>query len=490
MSIETLLKQISYYNPKSDTTLIRLVYDFVEKAHAGQKRKNGDPITTHLLQTAHILANMKLSDTIIIAALLHEIPEETDYTIEDIEKNFGDEIANLVTNVCNLGKIRYRGIDRYLENLRKMFLSVATDIRAILIKCADRIHNLDTLESVSHEKRQRIAIESIEILAQIADRLGIYDLKETIETKAFPFAHPQDHSWVTNLLSDDYSKQKRSQLIHIIKKLDSLFRKNNIQVVNVYGRTKKIYSLYKKLLRKNKNINNIYDYVAARVIVSSVEDCYKILGLIHQHWTPMNGRFKDYIANPKVNGYQSLHTTIFDENGNISEIQIRTQQMDDEARYGIAAHWLYKENKGKLDPYRIKWLKELENWHKELSENESHLENLKFDLFQSRIYVFTPKGDVIDLPENATPVDFAYHIHSDIGNSCESSIINGKQASLDTQLKNGDMIEILTNKSRKTPNPDWINFVKTRTAKSYIKSHAKKKWKNLLPSFAYKRKDK
>ncbi len=477
--LEKLIKKVKTYNPNSDENLIRKAFEFAENAHKGQKRLSGDDYIIHPLHTALILADLKLSDTIICAGLLHDVPEDTEYTLEDIQEKFGPDITALVAGITKLGKIKYKGKKRYLENLRKMFLVMATDIRVILIKCADRIHNLETLQYHTKEKQERIAKESLEIYAQIAHRLGITYLQNQLEMKAFPYAYPREYQWVTSLITPEYKRKKQRQLAKMINILPKILKKSGINYIKIYGRAKELYSLYKKLLRKGRDINKIYDFLALRIIVPTVEDCYKVLGIIHQNWTPMVGRIKDYIAQPKPNGYQSLHTTIFDDEKNILEIQIRTQEMHETAEYGIAAHWLYKMEKGKINKDDIQWLKELTKWQKNFSKDDRFLEELKIEVFQSRIYVFTPKGDVIELPEHATPVDFAYHVHTDIGDCCQKALVNGKPAPLDTKLKNGDMVEIITNPSRKWPKVEWLNFVKTRTARNRIKSKMRKKYSNI-----------
>lgn len=477
--LNKLVLKTRSYNPHTDEIRIRLAFDFANKAHKGQKRLNNDDYITHPLSTALILADMKLSDNIIIAGLLHDVPEDTEYTIKDIEDVFGKDVANLVAGITKLGKIKYRGIERYLENLRKMFLAMAADIRVVLIKCADRIHNLETLEYLPKEKQERIAKESLEIFAQIAQRLGIAHLQNQIEMKAFPFAYPREYKWVKSLISPNYQQTKQRQLAKIINRLPSILKNHNIEYVKVYGRTKELYSLYKKLLRKGRDINKVYDFIALRIIVKNIEDCYKLLGLIHQNWQPVVGRIKDYIAQPKPNGYQSLHTTIFDDEKNILEIQIRTEEMHETAEYGIAAHWLYKAERGQIDEADIAWLKELTKWQKNFAKDEKYLEQLKLDVFQSRIFVFTPKGDVVELPEDSTPIDFAYHVHTRIGDSCNKALVNTKLVPLSTKLKNGDMVEIITNPHKKIPKAEWLNFVKTRTARNRIRAKVRQKYSNI-----------
>ena len=466
---KTLLKTIKEYHPEADFDLIKLAFDFAKQAHAGQKRMTGEDYIYHPLATAQTLAEMKLTIPIILAGLLHDIPEDTDLTLEDIKKNFGQEIASLVNGVTKLGTIKYRGIERYIENLRKMFVAIAKDLRVILIKFADRLHNLKTLYALPRNKQIRIASEVLEIYSPIANRLGMYEMKGRLEEEAFKYLYPKEYNWLKNLI-EEQSKHKEVYLNKVIKFIKQELKSENIKLIEVKGRVKQLYSLYKKLLRHNKDINRVYDFVALRIIVKDIPTCYAALGIIHKRMKPLKGRIKDYIAQPKPNGYSSLHTTVFTPEGEIIEVQIRTQEMDEEAEYGIAAHWYYDE-KGSLKPTKkTKWIEELTRWQKELTENQKFLEKLKIDVFQDRIFVFTPNGDVIDLPKDATPIDFAYHVHTDIGNQCVGSLINNQISTLDKPLKSGDVIEILTDKNRKFPNPDWLKFVKTSVAKNKIKS--------------------
>ncbi|MEA3272688.1 MAG: RelA/SpoT family protein [Patescibacteria group bacterium] len=474
MSLNNLLNTVKQHHPNADLDLIRLAYDYAEKAHEGQKRESGTPYFEHPVATAQILADMKLNVPIIVAGLLHDVPEETTFTIEDIKENFGSEIAGMVQRITKLGKIKYRGIERYVENLRKMFIAIAYDVRVVFIKFADRLHNLKTLDSLPPEKQKRIALESMEIYAPIANRLGMGRIKGELEDEAFRYVHPEEHKWASGLVEEKY-REKETYLDRIGEVIKDDLQKSGIVSVSIHGRTKHIWSLYQKLLRKDKEIERIYDLVALRVIVKSVSDCYAALGIIHQRWKPLKGRIKDYIAQPKPNGYQSIHTTIFCENGEIIEVQIRTEKMHDEAEFGIAAHWHYDE-KGKMsikDKRQLWWVKELSKIQKEISDKQEFLdslETLKIDVFQNRIFVFTPQGDVIDLPENSTPVDFAYNVHSEIGNKCAGVKINNQMARVDSCLQSGDVIEIITEKNRKCPNPDWLSFVKTRSAREKIKA--------------------
>ncbi|MBI5466038.1 MAG: bifunctional (p)ppGpp synthetase/guanosine-3',5'-bis(diphosphate) 3'-pyrophosphohydrolase [Candidatus Kerfeldbacteria bacterium] len=485
-TFDELKQLIAQNNPGADLTMLELAYDFAAKAHGGQKRLDGSDYIEHSLATALTLAQMRLDLTTIMAGLLHDIPEDTNITIEEIEKNFGPEIARLVRGITKLGKLKYRGLERYAENLRKMFVAMAEDVRVILIKLADRLHNLSTLSSLPPVKQQRIARETLEIYAPIANRLGIGELKGKLEDLAFRYVYPEEYAWVVKLAKT----RLEEQLAHVnamIKELQQLFQENGLDIVSIHGRAKHYYSLYRKLLRKDMDIAKVYDLVALRIIVKDVAACYHALGLIHARYKPLPGRIKDYIAQPKPNGYRSLHTTVFCDQGRIVEFQIRDIEMHEHAEYGIAAHWRFKENgqptEIQLPPDQLKWIKELLDWQKDIKDNAQYLQALKIDIFQNRIFVFTPKGDVIDLPENATPIDFAYHIHSDIGDKCSGARVNEKLATLDSKLSSGDLVEIIIDKNRAGPSADWLEFVKTNVAKSHIKNYVKRKRGGLLKFF-------
>jgi len=468
--LEVLIKK---HNPDAELDMLKLAYEFAKNAHEGQKRASGDPYITHSLYTAITLAKMRLNIPIVVAAILHDVPEDTSKTINEIKKEFGSDVASMVAGITKLGKIKYRGMERYIENLRKMFIAMAEDIRVVFIKFADRLHNLQTIEYLPPKKRYRVALETLEIYAPIANRLGMGEIKGKLEDLAFKYVYPQEYKWTESIIEKFYPK-KEIYLAQAIKNSERFLHEANINPIEVFGRRKFKYSLYKKLLRKDKDINNVYDIVALRIIVKDIAECYATLGIIHKHWKPIKGRIKDYIAQPKPNGYKSLHTTVWD-NGDILEVQIRTQNMHDEAEFGIAAHWMYDENgKKAVVGKEIKWMQDLAQIQKEFENKKqylSELEVLKIDVFQSRIFVFTPKGDVIDLPEEATPVDFAYAIHSDIGNQCIGAVINEQIQQLNTPLRSGDVVHIITNKDRKGPNEDWVKFVKTRNARSKIRAY-------------------
>lgn len=488
-----MLKELSYpqledkirqVNPSANFELLQKAYAYAERAHQEQKRKSGEPYIQHCLWTAWHLAEMRLDSSTIAAGLLHDVVDDTPKTNEDIKKEFGKEIAKLVEGITKLGKIKYRGIERHVENLRKMFMAMAEDIRVILIKLADRLHNMQTLDILPPEKAYRIALETIDIFAPIAYRLGIWEMKGRLEDLAFPYIHPKEYQWLVNQVKDKYERrQKYLERVRplILKEL----RTEGIEPIEILYRAKHYFSLFKKLQRYEMNLNKVYDLVALRIIVNTVEECYMVLGLVHKLWKPLPGRIKDYIALPKPNGYQSLHTTVFCEEGKITEIQIRTKKMNEEAERGIAAHWYYSEQKG-LKAYikkivtlppekKFAWIQQLRDWQKELDSSSPNefLESLKIDFFKDRIFVFTPKGDVIDLPENATPVDFAYHIHTDIGDRTVAAKADGKIIALDQNLKNGQVIEIVTRKE-KNVNRRWLNLAKTSLAKSKIKSSLRK----------------
>ncbi|MFA4819034.1 MAG: RelA/SpoT family protein [Patescibacteria group bacterium] len=484
-TFEDLKVLVRTNNPEADLGLLERAFEFADKAHAGQKRLDGSDYITHPLETAYTLAHMNLDLDTIVAGLLHDVPEDTAVSIAEIEKNFGSDVTKLVKGITKLGKLKYRGLERYAENLRKMFIAMAEDVRVILIKLADRLHNLATLSVLPPIKQQRIARETLEIYAPIANRLGIGELRGQLEDMAFKYVYPEEYDWVVKLAKT----RLEDQLAYInnqIKQVKKLLTDNNIEIVQIHGRVKHYYTLYRKLLRKDMDISKVYDLVALRIILKNVADCYQVLGLLHSQWKPLPGRIKDYIAQPKPNSYRSLHTTVFGDDGHIIEFQIRDQEMHEHAEYGIAAHWHYKEG-GKrnvtLPPEQLKWIKELLDWQKEISDNEQYLQALKIDIFQNRIFVFTPKGDVIDLPEDATPVDFAYFIHTDIGNKCSGARVNEKIAALDTKLKSGDLVEIIVDKNRGGPSEDWLKFVKTNLAKSHIKNYLKRKRGSLLSFF-------
>jgi guanosine-3',5'-bis(diphosphate) 3'-pyrophosphohydrolase len=474
ITFEDLKREMAInYGDKDIDTVIK-AFHFASEAYCRQLGRTGKNYIYHSLATAYNLAKMKMDIPTIVAGLLHDLPEDTDFTFEDLKKKFGSEICTLVNGVTKLGYLKYRGFERYAENLRKMFLAMSQDLRVIIIKLADRRQNMETLVEVREEKRLRIAQETLEIFAPIANCLGMFRMKTELEDLAFPFVYPEEYHWVIGLMKDRL-KSESKYIEKIQKETQKMLAKNDIHDTHITGRVKTLYSTYKKLLRKGKDINKIYDLIALRIIVDDVADCYSILELIHNRWEPLKGRFKDFIAQPKPNGYQSLHTAVFTDFGKVVEFQFRTHKMDDEAEFGIAAYSQYKEiglfGKQKKNP---RWLQHLLEIQKTITDNTEFIKHVKLELFANQIFVFTPMGDVLELPEGSTPLDFAYYIHTDIGNQCVGAKINDHIASLDTALKSGDIVEIMTNKSRKYPNPDWIHLVKTVMAKSKIKSQLKK----------------
>ncbi len=461
-----------------DRELIEKAYHFAEKAHQGQLRYSGAPYFVHISAVGFTLAQMGLDAKTISAGLLHDVVEDAKISEDEIEKEFGKEIRFLVDGVTKLGKLKYHGIERHVESLRKLFVATAKDLRVIIIKLADRLHNVSTLQYVPKQKQQRIALETLEIYAPIANRLSIGRIKGQLEDYSFPYALPEEYKKVQAIIKERGNENEK-RLEKIYRNIQTELAKNGI--LNVHGefRIKRTYSLYKKLKRHNMDISKIYDVSAIRVIVPTLADCYRGLGVIHSVWRPLPGRIKDYIAFPKPNGYQSLHTTVFTGDGAIVEIQLRTEEMDQDAAFGIAAHFAYKEKttqpkqRSASDkiPKHLEWVKQISRLHNSEHEHETedYLENLKMDFFEDRVFIFTPEGDVIDLPQNSSPVDFAYAIHSDIGDHMSGAKVNGKLMSLDTHLKNGDIVEIITKNSAK-PSKKWLEYTRTTLAKRHIRS--------------------
>jgi len=482
MTIRQLMESMNDNYSVADQKMVEQAYEFAAEAHRGQKRSTGDDYIEHCLQTAKTLIELKLPLSMIIAGLLHDVPEDTKRTLEEIKNQFGGDIAKMVEGITKLSRIKYRGIDRYIENLRKMFVAMAQDIRVVIIKFADRLHNLQTLYALPADKQKRIALETLEIYAPIANRLGIGELQAKLEDAAFKYAYPDEFIKTEQLIKNNFPLKKKT-LNNMIRKIKNKLDKESIKYYDIYGRTKHYYSFYRKYLKYNRDIKQIYDLVAMRIVVENVADCYATLGAIHNLWKPIRGRIKDYIAQPKPNGYQSLHTAVFGDDQEIVEIQIRTKKMHEQAELGIAGHWLYKESQ-KVSKKEIEWVTELADWLKSVKDNDQFLEEAKIDVFQNRIFVFTPQGDVIDLPDGATPIDFAYHIHTEIGNKCAQAMVNTEIVPLERKLKNGDVVQIITDKNRKGPNPEWKKFVKTRTALQHIESFKNKNWKKFIPKFS------
>ncbi len=468
MNIEQIVHKVKQNNPQADTDLLILAYNYALTAHGGQKRKSGEQYIQHCLHTSFLLAQMKSDLNTVIAGLLHDIPEDTEYTLDDIKKNFGDEVSSLVEGITKLSKIKYRGVERYRESLRKMFLSMAQDLRVILIKFADRMHNLITLDALPLEKRLRIAQETLEIYTPIAGLLGIWRLKWQMEDICFKYLYPQEYKEI-QFKYEVEKKVERNQYIQKIKNILGQKLKDAGIKYDIDGRFKHLYSIFLKMQNKNRRFDEIYDVFALRVIVPGVAECYKTLGIIHSLWKPKSDRFKDYIAVPKPNGYRSLHTIVFGLDGKPTEFQIRTQEMHEEALYGIAAHLYYKQKDKAETPKQPQWIKEVLEIQREAENTTDFIKQVKFDIFHDRIFVFTPHGDVYDLPEDSTPIDFAYAIHTDIGNHCSGAMVNDKMGTLDQVLKNGDLVEIVIDKKRKGPSSDWLKFVKTSRARNKIK---------------------
>lgn len=487
--LNSLIQQI--IGESFDENLVEKAFEFAKEAHSGQKRFSGEDYMIHPLSVAQILKEMRLDQKTIAAGLLHDVPDDTQKTLEDIKKEFGKEIAFLVAGVSKLGKLRYpkegldvkspesrikKPIDLKAENLRKMFFAMAEDLRVILIKLADRLHNMETLGSLPLEKQKRFALETLEIFAPLANRLGMGEMKSQLEDFAFPYLYPKEYEWLQNNIKERY-EERHKHLEKVKPLLMEILTSADIKPIDVHSRPKHYWSLYQKLLRNDMDFDRIYDLIAIRVIVDDVKTCYEALGAIHKSWRPLPGRIKDYIALPKPNGYRALHTTVFCSchESRIIEMQIKTKEMHQEAEYGIAAHWAMKEKINlKTQAKRFAWVQQLKDWQSRALDSKEFLESLKIDFFRNRIFVLTPKGDVIDLPEGACSVDFAYAVHSDIGHKCSGAKINGKIAPLSQSLKNGDMVEILIDKNKK-PARDWLKFVKTSMARSRIKHWLKSK---------------
>ncbi|MGC8775787.1 MAG: bifunctional (p)ppGpp synthetase/guanosine-3',5'-bis(diphosphate) 3'-pyrophosphohydrolase [Minisyncoccia bacterium] len=474
------IKELIKLNPKG---IVAQAYQFALSAHQGQKRKSGEPYFNHCLAVADILLSWNMDEETIAAGLLHDTIEDSKTSLDQLKKIFGENVAFLVEGVSKLGKVKYRGVEQKAENMRKFIFSLSQDLRVIFIKLADRLHNMRTLNFLPKEKQKRIALETDEIYAPIAYRIGMHNLSGELQDLAFPYIYPEEYKWLIKNVGDQYEARTK-----YLKKISPILKaaliKNNIKVLNLDFRAKRWSSLYKKLLKYDMDIEKIYDLVALRIIVPEVSDCYAALGVVHDLWPPLPGRIKDYIAMPKPNGYRSLHTTVFGPEDKKIEIQIRTEQMHEENEFGIAAHWIYKHQKygSKINLKNLKseleWIKKINTWQKEKEDlnidSDDFLKYLKIDFFKDRIFVLTPKGDVLDLPEGSTPIDFAYHIHSEVGNSCIGAKVNDKIVPLDYKLKSGDVVEILTQKNKK-PSEDWLKFVRTSIARDHIKSALKQK---------------
>ncbi len=475
MELDILLDKIKTYMDDPDLEMVKKAYNYAQDAHQGQYRVSGEDFVEHPLGVAIILADLELDIVSIVASLLHDVVEDTGISSEEIEKEFGAEVAHIVDGVTKLTRMQFKTkADQQAESLRKMFVAMAEDIRVVLIKLADRLHNMRTLNYMKKEKRKEKSRETLEIYAPLAHRLGMSKVKWELEDLSFRYLKPDMYYEVSHKVQAN-RKQREKDIQEAIEKLKNTLKDHDINA-EIYGRPKHLYSIYNKMKRKEVEFNEIYDLTAVRVLVENVKECYEVLGIIHEIWKPMPGRFKDYIAMPKSNMYQSLHTTVIAPNGDPLEVQIRTYEMHKTAEYGIAAHWRYKEGKVGDEKFeeKLSWLRRLLEWQKDLQEPQEFMETLKIDLFEDEVFVFTPQGDVVSLPRGGTPVDFAYHIHTEVGHRCVGAKVNGKIVPLEYKLKNSDIVEILTSKKSNGPSRDWLNFVKTSKARSKIKHWFKK----------------
>ncbi|MCG8515052.1 MAG: bifunctional (p)ppGpp synthetase/guanosine-3',5'-bis(diphosphate) 3'-pyrophosphohydrolase [Halanaerobiales bacterium] len=470
MGIKDLFKKIKSYMEDPDLGLVKKAYRFAQTAHQEQKRESGQPFIEHPLGVAYILAELELDLISITSALLHDVVEDTTVSSEDLKIEFGQEIAALVDGVTKLTRLKFKSKEEHqAESLRKMFIAMAEDIRVILIKLADRLHNMRTLGYMKKEKKIEKSRETLEIYAPLAHRLGISRLKWELEDLSFRFLDPDMYYEVARKVAANREQREKDNKKAILILEERLVGQN--LSADIYGRPKHLYSIYQKMKQKEIDFNEIYDLTAVRVMVDSVRKCYEVLGLVHEIWKPIPGRFKDYIAMPKSNMYQSLHTTVIGPMGDPLEVQIRTPEMHRTAEYGIAAHWRYKDGKDSDSSFeeKLSWLRQLLEWQNDLQEPQEFMETLKIDLFEDEVFVFTPKGDVISLPRGATPVDFAFYIHTEVGYRCVGARVGSKIKPLEYRLKNGDIVEIQTSKTSNGPSRDWLRFVKTSKARSKIK---------------------
>jgi GTP pyrophosphokinase len=479
MDWEKYKKQLGNSYKQKELDLIEVAFEFAKEAHKEQKRQTGGPYIDHPIAVSLKVANLKLDPHAVMAALLHDITEECKVEIKAIKKEFGPEVARLVKGVTKVSKIQYKGVERSAESMRKMFMAMAQDVRVIIIKLLDRLDNLGTLHVFSKEKQKRIALESLEIYAPVADRLGMSEIKLQLEDAAFKYAYPEEYEWIIKETKEKMPEREK-YLKKVIPVLEKEVKKERIKILAIHYRAKHHYSLWKKLIRYGMDWYLIYDLMAVRIVVRSIEDCYTVLGIIHKSWKPLPGRIKDYIALPKQNGYKSLHTTVFGPKKKVIELQIRTPEMHEEAEFGIAAHWAWEmagkpAQMGKISHRKYYWIKQLQDWQKKINKDttgKEFLESLKIDFFKDRIFVLTPKGDVVDLPESATPIDFAYHVHSDIGNAMVAAKVNNRIVPLSRELVSGDIVEIMTQKNKK-PSIKWLEHAKTSAAKNHIKASLK-----------------
>lgn len=478
--ISEIFKACDYINDLKEKEFITLAYEKGLKAHEGQMRKSGEPYFNHCIATAINIGRQKMDYETICAGLMHDTLEDTEYKKDDMEKDFGLVITNLVEGVTKLGHVRYQGVERHVESLRKFFIAASDDIRVVVVKLCDRMHNISTLEHVREDKRKRIALETLEIHARLADRLGMGRLKAELEDGCFPYVYPEEYKKTLDILKDLKEGKEKIGDVEVLEKvaknLEGELKILEVNIERVDHRVKHLYSLWQKLKKNDYDIKKINDIIALRIIVPNVSDCYQALGVVHGLYKPKPNRFKDYISVPKPNGYKSLHTTIFTGNGESLEVQIRTQEMHIEAEYGIAAHINYKELGDGLSINKIKtktsWTQEILDWQKDISKHDEFMKHLKEDFFNHRVFIFTPKGDVIDLPDGSTPLDFAYQIHSDVGDHALRCYANDKLVPFEYILKNRDVVKIEISDKAK-PNRKWINYCKTQIAKRHIKSWLK-----------------
>jgi len=466
---------IKKYNPANDAEIVERAYNYAVKAHDGQKRVSGEDYIIHPLEVAKILAELNMDNITIAASMLHDVVEDTKCTNEDCRNLFGEEIAMLVDGVTKLGKLEYKTKEeQQAESLRKMFIAMAKDIRVVLIKLADRLHNMRTLRYMPPEKQKEKAKETMEIYAPIAHRLGISKIKWEMEDLALRYLEPKEYYELVDKVAKK-RKEREEEINHVIQILSEKFKEVGIEA-HIEGRPKSFYSIYRKMYYQNKSFEQIFDLTAVRIIVDTVKDCYGVLGIVHTLWKPIPGRFKDYVAMPKPNMYQSLHTTLLGSEGQPFEVQIRTWEMHKTSEIGIAAHWKYKEGRTSQSEFdeKLKWLRQMLEWQNDIKDTREFMETLKVDLFTDEVYVFTPKGDVVDLPVESTPIDFAYKIHSQIGNRCIGAKINGRIVPLDYKLQNGDIVEVITSAVANGPSRDWLKIVKSSQAKNKIRQWFKK----------------
>ena len=475
MSLETLCQRIKNYQPEADFELIKKVYEFAEAAHLEEKQLSGESLIDHCLEVAVLLTDLKMDEKTIAAALLHDVLEKTDLTKKDLEKEFGKTVADLVDGVTVIKRVKTRTGEKYeVENLRKLLLATAKDVRVVLIRLAEKLHNLKTIDSLPKEKQKIIISKVFDIYAPLAERLGVHHFKWQLEDWAFKFQNHGEHTRIQNYLSETREERER-YIKKVSRTLSSKLKEAKIEA-EIFGRAKHFYSIYKKLLKYQKEgepagLEKILDKLAIMVLVETVDGCYKTLGIAHQLFRPLDHEFDDYIAHPKPNGYRAIHTTVLGPEGKVVEVQIKIHEMHEYNEFGPASHIYYKEvgKREVLPTNRLSWLKGLVEWQEEIKSETEFEKALKINVFGDRVFVLTPKSDVLDLPKGATPIDFAYAIHTELGDSCVGAKIDGKLAPLGCQLETNQVVEILTSKNKKGPSSDWLKFVKTQEARSQIR---------------------